>query len=197
MSDQTPALDRLAAGIDGARRLVVGVGDDQWHRPTPCPDWDVRELVGHLTGGNHRFAALLETDGPLTPPTRPSGDVLGDDPQAAFEASATALLTAFAVPGRLAALRPSPLGSVPGETLLWLRVVEHLVHGWDLAQATGQRPEFAPGLAEQALEFSEANLGNVQGGRTPFGSRLPAPPDAPALDRLVALLGRRVSAEES
>jgi hypothetical protein len=52
---------------------------------------------------------------------------------------------------------------------------------------------FPEGLAEQELAFSRSKLGDVPPGRTPFGPPQPVSDAAPAIDRLVALLGRNVS----
>jgi hypothetical protein len=64
------------------------------------------------------------------------------------------------------------------------------VHGWDLARATGGQARFAEDVAEQELAFSREMLGAVPTGRTPFRPPRPVAEDAPALDRLAALLGR-------
>ena len=74
-----------------------------------------------------------------------------------------------------------------------IRIVEQLVHGWDLATATGQRPAFADEIAEQALAFTRPNLANIPPDRQPFGPPRAVSDSAPALDRLAALCGRKVA----
>ena len=86
-----------------------------------------------------------------------------------------------------------PFGTVPGSVALHLRMVELLVHGWDLARATGQPPRFPDGLAEQELAFSRRALADIPAERNPFGQPQPAPADAAAIDQLAALLGRTVT----
>lgn len=71
-----------------------------------------------------------------------------------------------------------------------LRITELLVHGWDLARATGQPARFPDGLAQQELAFSRGALSAIPPERTPFAPSRPAGPDAPAIDQLAALLGR-------
>jgi uncharacterized protein (TIGR03086 family) len=71
-----------------------------------------------------------------------------------------------------------------------LRTVETLVHGWDLARAVGRPAPFPEELAEGELAFSRDLLDRLPAGRTPFGPPQPVADDAPALDRLAALLGR-------
>ena len=85
-----------------------------------------------------------------------------------------------------------PFGTVPGAVALHLRLTEVLVHGWDLAQATGQVAAFPQDLAEQELAFTRDALGALPPGRSPFAPPTPAPDTAPALDRLAACLGRRL-----
>ncbi len=76
---------------------------------------------------------------------------------------------------------------------LHLRLVEALVHGWDLATATGQVvPRYDEALLDQELAFTEAQLSNLPPGRRPFGPPQPVANDAPAIDRLAARLGREV-----
>jgi|tagenome__1003787_1003787.scaffolds.fasta_scaffold20554013_2 uncharacterized protein (TIGR03086 family) len=183
----------LATALDGTGRLVAGVTDDQWEAPTPCAGWDVRQLVNHLVGGNRLFARVLSGE-PL-PPVEQLGrhageDQLGDDPAAAWRGSAEAMLAAFRGPGVLERMHTVPAGTLPGPAALHLRIVETLVHGWDLARATGQQPPFPDELAEQELTFSRDLLGRLPEGRQPFGPSRPADDGAPAIDRLAALLGR-------
>jgi uncharacterized protein (TIGR03086 family) len=71
-----------------------------------------------------------------------------------------------------------------------VRTVETLVHGWDLARATSRQMPFPDELADQELTFSRDLLGHLPEGRQPFGPSRPVAADAPAIDRLAALLGR-------
>jgi uncharacterized protein (TIGR03086 family) len=86
-----------------------------------------------------------------------------------------------------------PFGTVPGAVALHLRIREILVHGWDIARATTQRPMCDAAVAEQELELSEAALAQLPSDRNPFGPPTQPPIHASALDRLSALLGRNVT----
>jgi uncharacterized protein (TIGR03086 family) len=188
-------LSPLATALDGAARLVDGVGAAQWELPTPCADWTVRQLVNHLVGGQRLFTRVLGGE-PLPPAgrlgSRADQDQLGDDPATAFRTSAGRLLAASGAPGVIERTWTVPAGTLPGPAVLHLRTVETLVHGWDLARATGQEPSFPEELAEGELAFSRDLLGRLPEGRSPFGPSRPVGSDAPALDRLAALLGREV-----
>jgi uncharacterized protein (TIGR03086 family) len=186
----------LAQALDATGQLVAGVRDEQWLDPTPCPDWNVGDLVGHIVGGNRMFAGILRGERPGAPGTgppagsgQPGRDLAGDYREAASE-----LLAAFSRPGVLEEMFTVPFGTVPGSVALHLRISELLVHGWDLARATGQPARFPDALAEQELEFSRRALAEVPVGRSPFGAPQPAPADAPLIDQLAACLGRTVTA---
>ena len=54
------ALDALDAVGESNARLVRQVGSDQWDGATPCTEWNVRSLVGHLIMGRHVYRGFLE-----------------------------------------------------------------------------------------------------------------------------------------
>jgi uncharacterized protein (TIGR03086 family) len=180
--------DQLAPALDATGRLVAAVRDDQWAEPTGCVGWSVRDLLNHLVGGNLLFAAVLTGQ---DPPDL-GADHLGADPADAYRRSGEAVRAAFAQPGALEKVVTVPAGTVPGAVALHLRLTEHLVHGWDLARATGQATTALPAeLAEQELAFARVQLGKIPPDRRPFAPPQPVDDDAPAIDRLAALLGRR------
>ncbi len=183
---ETPeAIDSIAA----VGALVTGIGTGQWSAPTPCTDWTVRQVVGHLVGMNRIFTALLTEQAP--PESRL--DHLADDPVEAYHDSPAALQAAFEAPGVLERTYHGPLGVATGADRLQIRLYDLLAHGWDLAQATGQPVTELPAeLAEQALVFAQAQLaGQDRTGR--FAPAQPVADDAPALERLAAFLGRPVN----
>jgi uncharacterized protein (TIGR03086 family) len=181
---------QLDSVYETVQPLVAAIGSDQWTAPTPCPDWDVRALLGHLVGGNVVFAAALRGV-PLAEARQAlAGDPLGADPVTAYAQAAAEVSAAFELPGVLDRPVTIPFGTVPGSVALHLRIAEALVHGWDLARATGRTVSFPDDVVEQEIAFSQEFLPRVPPDRHPFGSSRPVPDDAPPLDRLVALLGR-------
>jgi len=177
-------LDRT---LDATEVVVGGVRADQWTAATPCTELDARGVLNHLVRGNLLFVAIIR-DGPRPVPGE---DHLGSDPLAAFQRAAAQLREAFRGPGVLESVYTAPFGTAPGTAMVHVRIVENLVHGWDLARATGQTGPFPADVAERALARSRKNLtSRPEGPGAPFAAEVPVPPDAPAIDRLAGWLGR-------
>ena len=185
-------LDRLQSALDATGQVVAGVTVDQWSAGTPCPEWSVQALLNHVVVGNQLFALLLRGETPDVLALR-DADLLGDDPGASYGASSVELVAAFSQPGASERIIEPPFGTVPGAVALHLRVVEAVVHGWDLATATGQTLSVDDDLVELELAFTQQMLTAMPPGRRPFGPSQPVNDAAPVLDRLVACLGRTVA----
>ncbi len=188
--------DRLGQALDATGAIIAGIREDQWSNATPCPAWNVRTLANHLVVGNRMFARTLRGEPP--PPWEElrrlhDTDQLGENPRESYRGAGAELLAAFSEPDVLERIFQAPIGTVPGIVLFHLRLTELLVHGWDLAHATGQRPVFPEGLAVEALAFSSgASAPEVPRTGHPFGPIQTVSDDAPAIDRLAAYLGRPV-----
>jgi uncharacterized protein (TIGR03086 family) len=179
-------LDQLSRSFAAVGEVISRIRPEQWPAPTPCADWTVRQLVGHLVGMNCVFTAML-ADQP--PPHRDRG-VPDDELEQAYRESAALLQVAFSQPGVLDRSYRSPLGSATGAERLQIRLYDLLAHGWDIAHATGQPAQLPDDAAEQALAFARVQLtDDVRPGR--FAPAEIISTQAPALDRLAAFLGRR------
>jgi uncharacterized protein (TIGR03086 family) len=178
----------LARSFDAVGALIAQVHPDQWSARTPCTDWTVRALVDHLIGMNRVFIALLAGQGP---PQRPAADHVERDPVGAYRDTAGALLSAFTAPGILDRYYQGPLGSATGAERLQIRLYDLLAHGWDLARAIGHRAELPDDVAEQSLAFARTQV-NEQARPGRFGPAQGVDEDAPAIERLVAFLGRPI-----
>lgn len=180
----TGGVQDLARACGAVGDLIAEVGPGQWSAPTPCTEWSVRDVVNHLVGMDLVFAALIEGD----PMPERRADRLGDDPARAYRASNASLQAAFARPGVLERSYAGPLGRATGTERLQIRLYDLLVHGWDLAQATGIPARLPEDLAEQALAFVQLQLApQSRPGR--FAGPQPVEESAPAIDRLAAFLG--------
>jgi uncharacterized protein (TIGR03086 family) len=117
---------------------------------------------------------------------------LGGDPAAAYRASAQALASAWREPGRLDGTYRLPFGELPGRAAVQLHLLETVMHGWDLARATGQDPSFDNVVATAAAaELAERTLAGTRPPGTPFKQAVAAPDGASPVDRLAAFLGRQ------
>lgn len=189
MSD---VIERLGRTGTQFADLVTGIGEQEWAAPTPCADWDVAALVRHVVVGNRIFVGVL-AGRPVNPHalleeyTSHGARLLPGD----TSESGADLVAAFRRPEVMEQAVSIPVGTVPGAVAAEIRVVENVVHGWDLAAATGREPSYDEADVVAALEFSRRAISIVPQGRKPFGEPVAASADAPPLDRLVALLGRR------
>ena len=187
----TDVVDALEAALATTGTLVAGIAATQWSEPTPCPGWDVRTVTNHLVGGLRIFTAQLTgTDAG----GEHEDDWLGDSPAAAYTAAAAAVLTAWRAPGAMGRTLSISLGDVPAPLGAVIELTEVVVHGLDLAVATGQEDRVDAG---QAAALHALMLGMVMDSfRMPgvFGPPAPAPADAPAHRQLLAFLGRELTA---
>ena len=179
--------------IDRVGGIVAGVRDDQWDDPTPCTEWNVRVLANHIVGGLYMFGTAASGT-PVTGDGDP-GDLLGDDAGAAYAqagATARAGFRSDGVEGRTLTL---PIGDLPAEAALAVALSDLVVHGWDLAKATGQPTDIPSPEVDVVSGIMHQSMGphlRQPDGQFPvFGPEVPVDEDAAPTDRLVAFLGRR------
>jgi uncharacterized protein (TIGR03086 family) len=178
-----------AQALDGARRIVAGVRDDQWDTKSDCEAWTVRELVNHIVTGNYWAAELaagltIEDVG-----DRLDGDVLGTDPLRAYDDSALVAAAAFREPGAMEKPCAVSYGPVPGSVYCGHRFLDVLVHGWDVASSTGQDTTLDPELVEACFEVIEPQL-EMLTGTGAFGTPVEVSEGASRQTQLLAVLGR-------
>jgi len=176
--------------LENTRRLVAGVKDEQWDDATPDAEWDVRTLLNHLVSGNFWVAPLVEGKTIEDVGDRYAGDVLGDDPLAAYEQSAKQAAAAFNGQGAMQAPCAVSYGPVPGEIYAGHRFIDVLIHGWDLAKATGQDTTLPADLVEAAFEVVEPQKDILEASGM-FGSDVNVPEGADRQTQLLAELGRK------
>jgi uncharacterized protein (TIGR03086 family) len=139
-------LHRRAVEEFGAR--VRAVGDDQWGLPTPCSDWNVRQLVNHLVYENRWTVPLMGGSTIAEVGDRYEGDLLGDRPQAAWDASAGEATQAVGADGALERVVDLSSGPTPAREYVMQLFADHLIHAWDLARAIGADERLDPELVD-------------------------------------------------
>ncbi len=172
---------------------VSQVGPDQWHEPTPLPDWDVRTLVAHVVD-ECRWAPYLLTGGsPAEAGDRFATDPLGEDPGAAWSAASTEAAGAFGREGALDQSVQVTAGEISARDYVWQLTVELTVHAWDLARGIGADDRLDPELvrrihSEMAKDVDELTAKAAARG---FAPRIPMPAHADLQTRMLGLVGRR------
>ncbi|MDQ1394072.1 MAG: hypothetical protein QOF30_3049 [Acidimicrobiaceae bacterium] len=176
-----------------AGRVVAGVSPEQLRLPTPCTDFDVTALLGHLVGVGHRIAGIGRGE-PQTGKLSIPVDVADDGWGRAFEATrqdAWALWADDAVLERKVEL---PFGTFTGATVAAIYTMELTAHTWDLAWATGQLEALDDELAEASMTVAADVLPPDQrGGYIPFADVVAVSGTAAPYDRLAAFLGRQIA----
>ena len=174
--------------------LVTNVTDGQLAAPPPCPQYQVADLVEHIGTMARAFAAAARKDrGPLTN-QQPAGDAaqLPADWRTRIPADLATLAEAWSGPGAWAGdTRIAGMDSPAAMTGVTV-ADELVVHGWDLAQATGQpyRPDpAAVGAARSFLDLF-ASPDAPAGDDVAFGPSRTAPAGASDLDQVLSLAGR-------
>ena len=176
--------------LDATHKIVAGIQPDQRTLPTPDEGWDVRALLNHIVSGNLWAVELTAGQTIDEVGDRLDGDLLGDDPLGAYDASAQAAAAAFEEAGALDAQCAVSYGPVPGSVYAGHRFIDVLIHGWDLAIATGQDATLDTALVAACLAVVEPQAGLMQASGS-YGSHVDTPADADPQTRLLALLGRR------
>ncbi|SCG62466.1 TIGR03086 family metal-binding protein [Micromonospora coxensis] len=180
----TKTSDLLAVAGPRTVAVVRAIADDQLDLPTPCPDYTVRQLLGHLYDVVVNFqtlAARREVDWSaktdrLTPGWRDG-----------FAAEVDRLVEAWADP--VAEEGVSPGMGLPQSTVGLMGLIDLTVHGWDLARATGlpYRPAVEVVAAGHRFMDEMGPMGRQMGA---FGPEVATGPGCTELDRLLGRAGR-------
>ncbi|GAB2811583.1 TIGR03086 family metal-binding protein [Lentzea nigeriaca] len=186
----TELVHAMSEAADGFGRLVRAVAPHQWQLPTPCPDFTVLALVEHVVESLTQYADLV-VDQRFDPDF--TADLAGADVPAAHRAAAALAIEAWSADSVIEADHPMPWGPVAGRDLAGHLVLEHVVHGWDLAVATGQSSPFHDKLVAAADRIARAHDERVLRQPGMFAAAVPVAADATASCRLAGFLGRRFS----
>ncbi len=179
----TEISERFRRNAGHFAELIAGVAPDAWSAPTPCADWTVRDLVRHVVDAYGVFLGLVGAEmGPI-----PSVD---DDPAGAFGAARDVIQSRLDDP----TLADEEFDGFFGPSTFADAVdrfvsSDLVVHGWDLARATGQDESID---ADEAARVLEGAYGFGDAFRSPqvAGPEVSVPDDADVQTRLIAFYGR-------
>jgi uncharacterized protein (TIGR03086 family) len=182
-------VDLHRRAVEEFGRRVREVSDDQWRADTPCSDWDVRELVNHLVNENKWTVELLDGKAIADVGDRLDGDLLGDDPKAAWEESAREATASASEQGALDRTVHVSFGDIPGRDYISQLTLDHVIHSWDLARGIGGEDKLDPELVEFAYEYF---LPQVEAWRQAgaLGPAVEVPDDSDKQAKLLGISGR-------
>jgi uncharacterized protein (TIGR03086 family) len=156
----------------------VGGADGHLDDRTPCDEWDVRTLLNHMLETQQYFIGSARGER-VELSQNPRPNAIGSDPAAAFARARTDMLDTFGADGVIEKTGPA----------LGIAFSDALLHGWDVARATGQDATMPDGLAEAAYQMIHGRFTDEQR-KGVFGPEIPVGSDASAQARLLAYTGR-------
>ncbi|MEU8377754.1 TIGR03086 family metal-binding protein [Streptosporangium sp. NPDC048865] len=181
---------RYRSRADNFEAKVAAVRPGQWSNPSPCDEWSARGVVGHIVDMHGAMLSPLGKSLSVAP-------TVEEDPLAAFvsaRADVEALLTDSAIAASKVA---TPAGQLTVEQHVDQVVSADMVlHGWDLARATGQDDTIDPTEIEamwpglQQIPEEMRIPGAFGPGIVVFGPEVKISDDAPLQHRVLGLLGR-------
>ena len=141
------------ATVESWASRVQSVTDDQWDEPTPCAGWTVRDLVNHVVGEDRWTVPLLQGQTLEQVGSRLDGDLLGAEPIAAATRAAEQAVAVVAQRLPEGGTVHLSYGDEQPEEYVRQLAADHLVHGWDLAVATGSADGLDPELVDEVATW--------------------------------------------
>jgi uncharacterized protein (TIGR03086 family) len=172
---------------DWVEGLVRTVPEDQFASPTPCSNWNVRDLLNRIVRLPHLGVAILRR---AVHSNLDDRDFIGHDVAADYRAAADEFLTVMKEPGSLAGTVASPFGEMAAGAWAQLVFVNQVTYGWDLATATGQDATIPAPLLEVADRLVRGPFSGIPRMPELFDVEIPVGESATPTERYVAFLGR-------
>lgn len=179
--------DQLAHIVTALDRLVGEIDANALNNPTPCDKFTVHDVLDHMMVGGGTFAYRFRGE---EAPELKAPPVYGRVPAAEFRAAMTDLLDAVRSPGAMERNVDTPFGEMPGDTFARLVAFDGLIHGWDLATATGLDYDVPSDVVEAVDGFARSALGDDLRDGDTFKDATTERPGADLLERLAAFSGR-------
>jgi uncharacterized protein (TIGR03086 family) len=175
---------------------VHAVREDQWNAATPCRDWDVAALVGHLIDEDKWLPPLmhgldLESAGKVVEGSRtlPVDGGVGANLAEVWDEASLACADAVRQEGALDRTVELSRGPTPARDYVGEMIFDHLVHAWDLGTAIGFTGPLPEDVVAAVYEMAQG-MGDLSGFGDMFAPPVAVPQDASTLDKLIGLTGR-------
>lgn len=174
-------------------RVLDGVADSDLDRPTPCDETSVAALLDHFMGLSLAFTkGARKTGGDGS--TAPRADAANLDPawRTVLPQRLRELVEAWRDPGAWDGFTEVGGARMPGAVMGVVALDEVVMHGWDLARATGQRFTCDAASTAAVLEFTaeSARPENAESRKGIFGPVVSVAEDASPFDRALGFAGR-------
>lgn len=178
----------LAPAADELKRVLAGVRDEQLGARTPCGETPVAGLLDHLVGLTLAFARAAHNEPGGTATAEAAN--LPDDWRTRLPAQLDDLVEAWRKPDAWEGTAEAGGVEMPAPIMAAVALDELVVHGWDLAVATGQEYRADDESCRRSLEFAGSVGDDAEARAGLYGPAVPVPDDAPVLDRLLGATGR-------
>jgi uncharacterized protein (TIGR03086 family) len=190
-----------------AEPVIAGVRPDQLDQPSPCVEYNVKELLDHLVFVLHRVANLGRGDEAFAPNSMADAVIDHKDWAADWRAASAEVEAAWSDDATLSKTIVLPWATMTGAEVLGMYTSEITTHTWDAAKATGQQPAWDDEVCQLGLDSMHRDLpmadrtpmweafrANVPANfqfDPPFANAVALPADAPLIQQLVAWTGRQ------
>jgi uncharacterized protein (TIGR03086 family) len=160
--------------------ILRGLTSEDRPKATPCTEFTCHELAEHLFGSLTGLGAMAGAT-VVNPEEGSLENRVSVMAAQVIDAWRTVDLDGT-VPGPGGSRMPASIGAV-------ILPIELVLHGWDLAQASGQHVHISDELVDYVRGLAETVVPDGRG-RGAFAAEVTAADDAPAVDRLAAYTGR-------
>ncbi len=184
--DPKQAFDKA---LKQATSCIQHIHSDQLNLPTPCTEWNLKQLTNHLVYELSWIPDLISGKTVAEIGDKYEGDLLGSDIRKAWGIVAAAASEAIAGADLDSTVNLS-WGNVPAREYIIEVGRDVCIHGWDIAQATNCNLIIEPELAQFYYDNTLPHADSLSRGGG-FAPAIEVPKDSDIQTKLLALLGRQ------
>lgn len=185
--------DLFAKTVQSAGLCVQRITADDMDNPTPCSEWNLRELLNHLVYELLWVPELLMGKTVAEVGDKHDGDVLHSDPMSAWQHAADGALVAVKRADPEAIVHLS-YGDKPAKDYIVEIANDVLIHGWDVGRSLHCSVVFDEAVAKTLYDVYLPRRAELAATGS-FGTSVEVGPDAPVQVKLLGLMGRHADIE--